>query len=224
MPRRSPWFVLEQLGLRRGWHGADDSGTRPLGLAGGDTWHQMLGLHTPGTHGAGQAHRSHQPPHGTARHAEPFGVAASTPYRARTLGRARCGPAESQGAARHNGARGPSDALDRVGPRDGDDTSTERSVKHRADRLDPIRVSMIVDEADHHFGPCVSCQISPVMVKYSPARIDPEEAAIGRPTPTARRLVEARRGHLGPLTWRPCSHLPPSAAARARRRVRAGRS
>ena len=25
----------------------------------------------------------------------------------------------------------------------------------------------------------------------SPARIDPEEAAIGRPTPTARRLVEA---------------------------------
>ena len=66
------WFVVEQLGLRRGWHGADDSGTRPLGLAGGDTWHQMLGLHTPGTHGAGQAHRSHQPPHGAARHAEPF--------------------------------------------------------------------------------------------------------------------------------------------------------
>ena len=46
------------------------------------------------------------------------------------------------------------------------------------------------------------------MVKDSPARIDPEEAAIGRPTPTARRLVEARRGHLGPRTWRPCS--PPA--------------
>ena len=29
------------------------------------------------------------------------------------------------------------------------------------------------------------------MMKDSPARTDPEEAAIGRPTQTARRLVEA---------------------------------
>ena len=39
----------------------------------------------------------------------------------------------------------------------------------------------------------------------SPARTDPEEAAIGRPTPTARRLVEAsvspntRRAYAGAL-------------------------
>ena len=42
-------------------------------------------------------------------------------------------------------------------------------------------------------------------MKDSPARIDPEEAAIGRPTPTARRLVEAsvspntRRAYAGAL-------------------------
>ena len=41
----------------------------------------------------------------------------------------------------------------------------------------------------------------------SPARIDPDEAAIGRPTVTARRLVEAsvskntRRAYAGAL-WR----------------------
>ena len=42
-------------------------------------------------------------------------------------------------------------------------------------------------------------------MNYSPARFDPEEAAIGRPTPTARRLVEAsvspntRRAYAGAL-------------------------
>ena len=41
-------FVVEQLGLRRSRHGADASGTRPLGLAAGDTRHQMLGLRTHG--------------------------------------------------------------------------------------------------------------------------------------------------------------------------------
>ena len=41
-------FVVEQLGLRRSRHGVDDSGTRPLGLAAGDTRHQMLGLRTRG--------------------------------------------------------------------------------------------------------------------------------------------------------------------------------
>ena len=47
--------------------------------------------------------------------------------------------------------------------------------------------------------------IIPVNVNDSPARIDPEEAAIGRPTPTARRLVEAsvspntRRAYAGAL-------------------------
>ena len=44
-----------------------------------------------------------------------------------------------------------------------------------------------------------------VLVKDSPARIDPEETAIGRPTATARRLVEAsvspntRRAYAGAL-------------------------
>ena len=43
------------------------------------------------------------------------------------------------------------------------------------------------------------------MVKDSPARIDPVEAAIGRPTATARRLVDAsvstntRRAYAGAL-------------------------
>ena len=41
-------FVVEQLGLRRSRHRIDDSGTRPLGLAAGDTRHQMLGLRTHG--------------------------------------------------------------------------------------------------------------------------------------------------------------------------------
>ena len=41
-------FVVEQVGLRRSRHRADDSGTRPLGLAAGDTRHQMLGLRTHG--------------------------------------------------------------------------------------------------------------------------------------------------------------------------------
>ena len=41
-------FVVEQLGLRRSRHRVDDSGTRPLGLAVGDTRHQMLGLSTHG--------------------------------------------------------------------------------------------------------------------------------------------------------------------------------
>ena len=41
-------FVVEQLGLRRSRHRVDDSGTRPLGLAVGDTRHQMLGLRTRG--------------------------------------------------------------------------------------------------------------------------------------------------------------------------------
>ena len=41
-------FVVEQLGLRRSRHRADDSGTRPLGLAAGDTRHQMLGIRTRG--------------------------------------------------------------------------------------------------------------------------------------------------------------------------------
>ena len=41
-------FVVEQLGLRRSRHRADASGTRPLGLAAGDTRHQMLGLSTHG--------------------------------------------------------------------------------------------------------------------------------------------------------------------------------
>ena len=41
-------FVAAQLGLRRSRHGADASGTWPLGLAAGDTRHQMLGLRTRG--------------------------------------------------------------------------------------------------------------------------------------------------------------------------------
>ena len=41
-------FVVAQLGLRRSRHRIDDSGTRPLGLAAGDTRHQMLGLRTHG--------------------------------------------------------------------------------------------------------------------------------------------------------------------------------
>ncbi len=41
-------FVVEQVGLRRSRHRTDESGTRPLGLAAGDTRHQMLGLHTHG--------------------------------------------------------------------------------------------------------------------------------------------------------------------------------
>ena len=41
-------FVVEQLGLRRSRHRVDASGTRPLGLAAGDTRHQMLGLRTRG--------------------------------------------------------------------------------------------------------------------------------------------------------------------------------
>ena len=41
-------FVVEQLGLRRSRHRIDESGTRPLGLAAGDTRHQMLGLRTHG--------------------------------------------------------------------------------------------------------------------------------------------------------------------------------
>ena len=41
-------FVVEQLGLRRSRHRVDAFGTRPLGLAAGDTRHQMLGLRTHG--------------------------------------------------------------------------------------------------------------------------------------------------------------------------------
>ena len=41
-------FVAGQLGLRRPRHGADASGTWPLGLAAGDTRRQMLGLRTRG--------------------------------------------------------------------------------------------------------------------------------------------------------------------------------
>ena len=41
-------FVVAQLGLRRSRHRIDESGTRPLGLAAGDTRHQMLGLRTHG--------------------------------------------------------------------------------------------------------------------------------------------------------------------------------
>ena len=41
-------FVVEQVGLRRSRHRADASGTRPLGLAAGDTRHQMLGLRPRG--------------------------------------------------------------------------------------------------------------------------------------------------------------------------------
>ena len=41
-------FVVEQLGLRRSRHRIDESWTRPLGLAAGDTRHQMLGLRTHG--------------------------------------------------------------------------------------------------------------------------------------------------------------------------------
>ena len=41
-------FVVEQVGLRRSRHRADASGTQPLGLAAGDTRHQMLGLRTHG--------------------------------------------------------------------------------------------------------------------------------------------------------------------------------
>ena len=41
-------FVVEQLGLRRSRHRADASEMRPLGLAAGDTRHQMLGLRTRG--------------------------------------------------------------------------------------------------------------------------------------------------------------------------------
>ena len=48
MPRRSPGLSSEQLGLRRSRHRIDDSGTRPPGLAAGDTRHQMLGLRTHG--------------------------------------------------------------------------------------------------------------------------------------------------------------------------------
>ena len=39
-------FVVGQLGLRRSRHGAEASGMRLLGLAAGDTRHQMLGLRT----------------------------------------------------------------------------------------------------------------------------------------------------------------------------------
>ena len=39
---------VEQLGLRLSRHRVDASGTRPLGLAAGDTRHQMLGLRTHG--------------------------------------------------------------------------------------------------------------------------------------------------------------------------------
>ena len=41
-------FVVEQLGLRRSRHRVEAFGTRPLGLAVGDTRHQMLGLRTHG--------------------------------------------------------------------------------------------------------------------------------------------------------------------------------
>ena len=41
-------FVAAQLGLRRSRHRIDESGTRSLGLAAGDTRHQMLGLRTHG--------------------------------------------------------------------------------------------------------------------------------------------------------------------------------
>ena len=41
-------FVVAQLGLRRSRHRIDESGTRSLGLAAGDTRHQMLGLRTHG--------------------------------------------------------------------------------------------------------------------------------------------------------------------------------
>ena len=41
-------FVVAQLGLRRSRHRIDESGTRPLGLAAGDTRHQMLGLRMDG--------------------------------------------------------------------------------------------------------------------------------------------------------------------------------
>ena len=41
-------FVVAQVGLRRSRHGAEAAGTRPLGLAAGDTRHQMLGLRTHG--------------------------------------------------------------------------------------------------------------------------------------------------------------------------------
>ena len=40
-----------------------------------------------------------------------------------------------------------------------------------------MRVSMIVDDADHHFGPCVSCPISPVMGKDWLARITVRRAS-----------------------------------------------
>ena len=39
-------FVLVRLGLRRSLQGADASGTSPLGLAAGDTRHEMLSLRT----------------------------------------------------------------------------------------------------------------------------------------------------------------------------------
>ena len=48
MPRRSPGLSSSSWGLRRSRHRADASGTRPLGLAAGDTRHQMLGLRTHG--------------------------------------------------------------------------------------------------------------------------------------------------------------------------------
>ena len=48
MPRRSPGLSVAQLGLRRSRHRIDESGTQPLGLAAGDTRHQMLGLRTHG--------------------------------------------------------------------------------------------------------------------------------------------------------------------------------
>ena len=47
---RRPWPGLSssRLGLRRSRHGVDASGTWLLGLAAGDTRHQMLGLRTYG--------------------------------------------------------------------------------------------------------------------------------------------------------------------------------
>ena len=54
-------FVVEQLGLRRSRHRVDASGTRPLGLAAGDTRHQMLGLRTYGDVPSAQRRPGHQP-------------------------------------------------------------------------------------------------------------------------------------------------------------------
>ena len=63
----------------------------------------------------------------------------------------------------------------------------------------------------------------------SPARIDPEETAIGRPTPTARRLVEAsvspntRRAYAGALrrldAWLDGRELDDAALGRLSRRA-----